>query len=170
MHPTHTRRQRARVSRPRKHQVFSCCPPIARDRTKPATRARHHFCAAQDSRTMPPKILYLCARDIQHFISFGQWRGALAISQIYVAAQFGQIIEIAIFLARFTEQANALPTELVDPHCQSGSEVAGKTGALVSVAGGISRLLKPGMERAPRDGPTAGPAPRRPSAGSDGRA
>jgi hypothetical protein len=40
----------------------------------------------------------------------------------------------------------------------------------VSVAGGISRQLKSGIERAPRGGPTAGPAPRRPSTGSGERA
>jgi hypothetical protein len=31
-------------------------------------------------------------------------------------------------------------------------------------------LAEAGMKKAPRDGPTAGPAPRRPSTGSDGRA
>src|SRR6202043_430175 len=45
---------------------FFMLPPIARGRTKRATRARNHFCAVQDSRTTPPKVLYLCARDIQH--------------------------------------------------------------------------------------------------------
>jgi len=45
-----------------------------------------------------------------------------------------------------------------------------KGGSFVSAAKGISHPLKPGMEKAPRDGPTAGPAPRRPFEQSDGDA
>jgi hypothetical protein len=67
-------------------------------------------------------------------------------------------------------QLRRIPSLLMAAASAYLGEPAVKTEALVNVAGEISHLLKPEVERTPRDGPTAGPAPRRPSAGSDERA